>query len=130
MIANRKKFYFVVFLLCYIILPKSFSQVQSESYQGVVTDKSGESFIGVSVIIKGTNTGTLTDLNGKFSIQTTIHRPTLIFSYVGFEKKEIVATTNDIKTVVLTEENKQLQDIVVVGSEPEEWTVSASKPVS
>ena len=115
MIAKRKKYYFFVFLFCCVVLPKSFSQVQSESYQGFVTDKSGEPLIGVSVLIKGTNTGTITDLNGKFSVQSTTNRPTLVFTYVGFEKKEIAPTTSDVKTVVLAEENKQLQDVVVVG---------------
>lgn len=117
MIAKRKKFNFFLFLLCIFFLLGNFSQAQTmtEPYRGVVTDVIGQPLIGVSVLIKGTNTGTITDINGKFSLQSTTNRPTLVFTYVGFEKKEVVPTTFEVKTVVLAEENKQLQDVVVVG---------------
>lgn len=67
------------------------SYSQNRSITGRLTDDSGEPLPGVSVVIKGTTTGTQTDLDGVYSISAPIGS-TLVFSYVGFEAQEIVVT--------------------------------------
>jgi len=80
----------------------------------VVKDATGESIIGVSVVVKGTSTGTITNLDGAYSIQVPSTAKVLVFSYVGMEKKELPITGNQMN-VVLKEEATSLDELVVVG---------------
>ncbi|WP_256011617.1 SusC/RagA family TonB-linked outer membrane protein [Desertivirga xinjiangensis] len=86
------------------------------SISGKVTDNKGEALIGVSVIIKGTNKGISTNVNGEFSIQAP-EDATLIFSYLGYETKEIRLNGQRTLNVVLPESSSQLNEVVVVGYE-------------
>ena len=66
------------------------SAQQNLSVSGIVTDSSdGSPLVGVSVLVKGTNTGTITDINGKYDVKAP-QGSTIIFSYIGMEKKTIV----------------------------------------
>ena len=96
-------------------IPNLMAQQLSKTYAGTVTDTKGEALIGVSIIVKGTTTGSVSDLNGKFSLQSTAQNPTLAFSYVGYESKEISPKPSDILKIELRETNKQLEDVVVIG---------------
>lgn len=58
---------------------------------GTVIDEKGESMIGVHVAVKGTNIGTITNIDGKFTIHSQEKSPVLIFSYVGYKKAEVRA---------------------------------------
>lgn len=83
--------------------------------KGNVTDQLGEPIIGVSVVEKGTTNGGITDLDGNFSINVTSTNATLLFKYLGYVMQEIpVAGKNFIK-VVLVEDTKVLDEVVVVG---------------
>jgi TonB-linked SusC/RagA family outer membrane protein len=82
---------------------------------GTVTDEAGEPLIGVSVAIKGTTTGTLTDLDGKFTIQVPAESTVLVFSYVGFTSQEIVVGDKSDISVVLASNISDLEEVVVVG---------------
>lgn len=79
---------------------------------GVVVDSNGEPIIGANVIIEGTNTGSLTDLNGWFSLRVEPGTPIQV-SYVGF-KTRIVKAANDMR-IVLDEDLELLDEVVVVG---------------
>jgi TonB-linked SusC/RagA family outer membrane protein len=74
----------------------------------------GEPLIGVSVVVKGTTTGTITDVNGQFSIKANT-KSTLVFSYIGYEKKDIVVSGSEALVVQLSEDTKKLDEVVVVG---------------
>lgn len=81
---------------------------------GTVTDKNGEPIIGASVSIKGTNYGTITDLEGNFSLKLPNERSVLIISYIGYKSIEIKASEK-IHKIVLEEDNKMLEEVVVIG---------------
>lgn len=84
-----------------------------QSVSGKVIGKDGMPLIGVNVLEKGTTNGTITDFDGKFTLNTTTNNPVLIFSYVGFVTKELPASAS--MNVVLNEDTETLEEIVVVG---------------
>ncbi|MBR6017018.1 MAG: TonB-dependent receptor [Paludibacteraceae bacterium] len=86
--------------------------LQARVITGVVKDQSGETVIQASVVVKGTTVGTVTDFDGKYSIDVPADAKVLVFSYIGLQTKE-VNITGDVINVVL-EENKQVLDEVVV----------------
>ncbi|MDU1905934.1 MAG: von Willebrand factor type A domain-containing protein [Dysgonomonas sp.] len=79
----------------------------------VIDTEYNEAIIGASVLIKGTNNGTITDINGEYTIQAP-KNSTLVFSYIGYITKEIKATTNSIN-VSLEPDNQALEEVVVTG---------------
>jgi TonB-linked SusC/RagA family outer membrane protein len=81
---------------------------------GVITDNNGESIIGASVIVKGVNSGTITDMNGKFSL-TIPEKATLIISYIGYTSKTISVGPETNLKISLSEDTKNLEEVVVVG---------------
>lgn len=82
---------------------------------GTVKDESGETLPGVSVTVKGTRQGVVTDLDGKFSISVESRNAVLQFSYLGYVTKEMKITPNRPMNVVLLEDRKSLDEVVVVG---------------
>ena len=83
-------------------------------YRGTITDANREALIGVSVKVKGTTTGVVTNINGQYSIQA---RPgdVLVFSYIGMVTQEKILTSQLDNDIVLTEEAKGLEEVVVIG---------------
>lgn len=81
--------------------------------KGIVTDETGEALIGASVSIKGTVTGTITDIDGSFSINAS-EGDILVFSYIGYISKEITLGNQTNLTVELAADITQLDDVVVV----------------
>lgn len=104
-----KKLNILLVLLCFFT---SFAFAQ-ELVSGIVTDTSGQPLAGASVIQKGTSNGTVADFNGNYKISVT-KGTVLIFSYIGYQSKEI-QVTNDILNVSL-ESGEQLQEVQIVGS--------------
>ena len=88
---------------------------QGFSITGKVTDAAGEPLPGVTVMIKGSQQGTVTDTNGAYSLQIPNENTTLTFSFLGFHTQEIVAGNNRIINVSLLEDTRQLEEIVVLG---------------
>ena len=82
---------------------------------GKVTDDKGESLPGVSIILKGTQRGTVTDVEGAFSFNVPDKSATLVFSYVGYLQKEMLVGSQSSLTVQLLADNKTLEEVVVVG---------------
>lgn len=90
------------------------SAQQNLSVSGIVTDSSdGSPLVGVSVLVKGTNTGTITDINGKYDVKAP-QGSTIIFSYIGMEKKTIVVK-GDLINVSLQSDSKVLDEVVAIG---------------
>lgn len=86
---------------------------QTRTVSGVVTENGGEPLIGVSVLIKGTAKGTVTDIDGKYSLVDVPQNASLLFSYIGFETKELPANSSTIN-VVLTSDEQLLDEVIVV----------------
>lgn len=85
---------------------------QAKSITGTVTDAKGEPIIGASVLVKGTSNGTITNLDGKFTLNVT-QGNTLVISYVGYNAKEIVVGSASNYTIVLEEDAQTLDEVVV-----------------
>ena len=88
-------------------------QQQNLKVSGVVTDEAGEPLIGVSVLVKGTTLGNITDLNGRFSLDVP-ERSILEISYIGYKTQSIKAQREPMN-IVLKEDAQKLDEVVVVG---------------
>jgi len=87
---------------------------QSSEIRGSVTDSENTGIPGVTLSIKGKSIGTITDINGNYKITANV-RDTIIFSYIGYEKQEIIIGNKKVIHVTLRENLYQLDEIVVVG---------------
>lgn len=88
---------------------------QNKAVTGVVTSATdNEPLIGVSVQVKETATGGITDIDGKFSVNAE-QGQTLIFSYIGYQTQEIQVGASSVINVVLKEDTEMLDEVVVVG---------------
>ena len=103
-----------VTLLLVAMLLFSVGWAQRAMVTGVVTDVAGEPVIGASVVVSGTSTGTITDLNGNFRLEVVVGARTLDISYVGMRKQTVQITATPI-TVVLEMEARGLEELIVVG---------------
>ncbi|WP_370086857.1 SusC/RagA family TonB-linked outer membrane protein [Ekhidna sp.] len=100
-----------IILLNFLVLSAAFFAVAQRTVSGKITDDTGESLPGVNVVIKGTTTGTTTDLDGNFRLQVN-DGDILVFSFVGFESQEVsvgTRTTIDVTLGGVTE----LDEVVV-----------------
>jgi TonB-linked SusC/RagA family outer membrane protein len=82
---------------------------------GTVQDSGGEPLIGVSIILKGSSTGVITDMDGNYSIGVTSEQDVLVFSYIGFADEEITVGDRSRINVTLREDTQLLEEVVVVG---------------
>ncbi len=80
---------------------------------GVVNDGTGMTLPGVSVQVKGTENGVVTDINGNYSISPKTANPTLIFSFIGMKTQEIVVGTRSVVNVSMSEGTESLDEVVV-----------------
>ena len=103
---------FFMYLMIFLFLPAiSFAQ---SKVTGTVKDNNGKSLSNVSVVVKNTSTGTTTDESGKFSISAQ-PADVLVFSFTGFESKEIKVNNQNNLTVSLNTKANSLNEVVVVG---------------
>lgn len=82
---------------------------------GTVMSEDGDPLVGVSVVIKGTSIGTVTDLDGTYSLEVPDVGATLVFSYIGYNATELEVGTQDVLDVILTTNIADLEQVVVVG---------------
>lgn len=87
----------------------------SSTKTGVIKNQAGEPLIGVNVIEKGTTNGSITDINGRFSVTTSKKNPILVFSYIGFKSQEIPVNGQKNINVILREDSEELEEVVVIG---------------
>ena len=103
--------------LCLLLLFIVFAQsalAQNIAMTGSVTDETGEPLIGVNVQVKGTTIGTVTNFDGKYTIQVSGNQ-VLTFSYIGFLPQEIAVGNQQTIDVILKEDTQSLEEVVVVG---------------
>ncbi|MBP7731589.1 MAG: SusC/RagA family TonB-linked outer membrane protein [Bacteroidales bacterium] len=93
-----------------------FEEQQQFTVTGTVTDAStGEPMAGVTVLVKGTSTGRLTDENGKFTIVLPAREAVLQFSFVGYSTQEMSVTAGSNVSVRMQTEEQRIEEVVVVG---------------
>ncbi len=88
---------------------------QSKTVTGVVLDAANIPVIGANVIVKGTTNGTVTDMDGKFSLQNVPENAVLQISYIGYLDQEIPVSGKSTVQVLLKEDTQKLDEVVVVG---------------
>ncbi|QLE01960.1 TonB-dependent receptor [Galbibacter sp. BG1] len=108
----KKNFLFNYLFILLFLVCGSFGFAQTVS--GTVTDASGTPLPGTSVLVKGTSNGTQTDFDGNYSISVD-GNSTLVFSYVGFETKEVSVNNQSTVNVSLNEAASALDEVVVIG---------------
>ena len=89
-------------------------QQQSISVTGTVVDQNGEPLMGVNVIEKGTTNGTMTDMDGRFTLSVP-GNATLQISYIGYTTEEVVVNNQTKLNITLKEDSQNLDELVVVG---------------
>lgn len=89
-------------------------QQQNRTITGIVTDNLGEPIIGANITIKGTTIGTVTDIDGNFSLEVPASA-TITISYIGYLTKDIPVGNNSRIAVKLAEDTQNLDEVVVVG---------------
>lgn len=92
-----------------------FTGQQQKSVSGKVVDSTGGGLPGVSVVVKGTTTGTITDMDGKYTLNNVPANATLLFSFVGMKSQEIVVGGKTLIDVTLADETIGLEEVVAVG---------------
>lgn len=114
-----------------VLLSWQFAQAQSRTVSGKVSDVGGAALPGVSVSVKGTTQGAITDANGKFSLQASANS-VLVFSYIGFKAQEVATGGRTTVDVSLEEDAAALSEVVVVGygSQKKSQTTGAISSVS
>jgi iron complex outermembrane receptor protein len=113
----------------FFILVVTFNTISGQhTFNGKVVDENNQPLPGVNILIKGTNSGAVTDFDGKFSINTGQENVILVFSMIGYKTQELKGAENmNVKMAVSTE---SLEEIVLVGSRnPRMTTLETPVPV-
>lgn len=83
--------------------------------RGQVADAVGETLIGVNIVEVGTTNGTITDVNGNYTLAVSDEQSVLRFSYVGFQDREVTVGRDNVINLTLTEQAQELDEVVIVG---------------
>jgi len=102
-------------LLVLVILTVSFEALAQTQIRGTVTDKEGLGIPGVSILEKGTQNGTITDLDGSYVINASSEEAILVFSFIGYKTIEQAISGKSIIDLTFEEEDTLLEQVVVVG---------------
>lgn len=106
------KRFFTALLALLLIGVQAFAQ---SAVSGKVTDESGEPCVGTNVLIKGTTTGTMTDLDGNYSLTDVRKGAILVFSSIGYTSQEVRLGSSSVVNVVLKSDADFLNEVVIVG---------------
>lgn len=99
--------------ILFALLAASWTYAQL-NVSGTVKDESGEPLIGVSILIEGTSTGTVTDLDGNYALKAA-EKATLVFSYVGYTTERVAVAGRTTINLTMKPDDKVLDEVVVVG---------------
>ena len=98
----------------YAEVDRSQSVMQTVTVKGTVLDANNEPIIGASVLMKGTTNGTITDIDGNFTL-SNVNPGTLVVSYIGYKTREINVNGSAPVKIILQEDSEVLDEVVVVG---------------
>ena len=127
LIRDWNKHQCLMLFLCFFFLSAGISQTvyavpdvtmgvdQELRITGVVKDTDGEPMVGVTVMVKGAGTGTITDIDGNYSISVPNSKSVLTFSFVGYTTKEVTVGSQKSINVTLAEDSKMIDEVVVIG---------------
>lgn len=102
-------------LLSFLLVLGAIGTIAQRTLTGNVSDERGEPLIGANVVVQGTTTGTITDIDGNYRLTASANAEALIISYTGFATLTIPLTAENIYNVILREDIARLDDVVVVG---------------
>mgnify|MGYP004451056111 FL=1 len=100
------------FVATFLLAVTAMAQV---TVKGVVKDEQGEPIIGANVLVKGTTNGTITDLDGNYTVSDVARNATLVFSFVGYNNLEVAAKAPTTINVSMKEDSQALDEVMVVG---------------
>jgi TonB-linked SusC/RagA family outer membrane protein len=103
-----------IFLSMMLGIIPVYAQQVSNTITGTVFDANGEAIVGASIVVKGTSVATSTDVDGKYFVQTSSDA-TLVIAFLGYRSQEIAVGNRTTINVVLVEDTKLLDEVVVVG---------------
>ncbi|OFY39713.1 MAG: hypothetical protein A2X18_09905 [Bacteroidetes bacterium GWF2_40_14] len=112
---NKKLIKVVTILLSTMLLFNLNLFAQNIGVSGTVTAENGDPLTGVSVVVKGTSNGVVTDLIGNYSLKNVPTNGTLVFTYIGFVSREVAINSQKTINIVLKEDVLLLDELVVVG---------------
>ncbi|MCD7978814.1 MAG: TonB-dependent receptor [Tannerellaceae bacterium] len=87
---------------------------QTKQISGIVKDHTGEPVIGASVAVKGTNSGTITDMDGNFVLEVS-NNAIVVISYIGYQSQEVIPGNRSTLVITLLEDSKAIDEVVVIG---------------
>lgn len=114
-LANTKLTYEINGRLVIIRVKDEKPKVKERVIKGVVKDRKGEPLPGVTVLVKGTAVGVATDIDGKFTMNATRDTVNLLFSFIGMKTKEVVWKGQKDLVVVLEDDSREMEEVVVTG---------------
>lgn len=88
---------------------------QNNTVTGILTDSNGETLIGATVMVKGTTTGAVTDIDGKYSVNVPNDNAVLTFSYIGYTPQEVTVGNKRDINVTMNEDTNTMNEVVVIG---------------
>lgn len=97
-----------------VTVDSPYVQQNKRTISGVVADSNGEPLIGVSIAVKGTTSGVVTNIDGEYSLEVQ-PGSTLIFSYVGYATQEILINNQTILNIIMAEDTQLIDEVVVIG---------------
>ena len=102
----------LVVLLSFVCL---FALAQGKQVSGIVKDTSGEPVIGANVIVKGTTNGTITGIDGDFTLSNVKKSDVIVFTFIGYKTEEVKYTGQPSVNVTLKDDTELLDEVVVIG---------------
>lgn len=97
------------------LVKESITNQQNRKITGKIVDSNGEAIIGANIIVKESNNGTVTDINGEFAIENINDNDIIQISYIGYIKQEIKLQSKSHYEIKLISDNQNLEEVVVVG---------------
>lgn len=104
----------LVLSLCLLLLGTTV-YAQTSSVSGTVTEQNGDPIIGVTVQLRGTTIGTVTDLEGRYTLEVSGVNPILLFRYMGFKSQEVSLENRSILNITMESDISSLDEVIVVG---------------
>lgn len=110
---SKKLVWKLLVIIVFVGVSVAMTLAKMVTVTGTVTDKQGNPLVGISVFVKGTNMGTVTDYDGKFTMKVEEGK-TIVFAYIGYVKQEYNVTKSENIQITLKEDVTQLDELVVV----------------
>ncbi|MGD0342401.1 MAG: SusC/RagA family TonB-linked outer membrane protein [Bacteroidales bacterium] len=104
-----------ILLILFLLIGFIGNSMAQRILTGRVTDEKQNPISGVTVVVKGTTTGTIADENGKYSLAIPSDAKALLFTFVGFEPQEIKISSSNVYNVILSQKTVGLEDVIVIG---------------